>query len=85
MWRSSKRFLINTRQRTAETNCDITVAQPAPATPIPSTTIINISRAMFRRLEIIRKTTGVFESPSERINPDRILYRNVTGILNKIV
>ena len=72
------------RQSTPETSWEITVAQLAPMTPISSTIIMNRSSPMFSTLEMSRKYSGVFESPTERMIPDRILYRNVTGIPRNI-
>ena len=71
---------IYIRQVSPEINCDVTVAQPAPATPILHTRIRKKSSTTFIIEESTRKTTGVLLSPSERITPDTMLYRNTVGI-----
>ena len=54
-------------------NCEISVAKAAPNTPILNTITNNKSSAMFINEEKIKKYSGVFESPSALIIPDKRL------------
>ena len=72
------------RHSTPEISWLSSVAQPAPATPIFSVRINTMSSATFSRLHIIRNTSGVLESPSDRRMPDRRLYSMVAGMPRKI-
>ena len=67
-------------QPTPDTSCDITVAIPAPATPIFAYMIRIKSSTILITDDNTRKYTGVLLSPSERIIPDTILYKNTVGI-----
>ena len=72
-------------QPTPAISCDTTVATPAPATPIFTYNISIKSKAIFMTDDNTRKYTGVLLSPSERIIPDTILYKNTVGIPANII
>lgn len=54
------------KHSSAEIPCDNTVAQAAPAVPICSVAIKNISKTIFKNDDKMRKYKGVRLSPKER-------------------
>ncbi len=71
---------IYSRHRRPEIPWERTVAQAAPATPIPKQRIKTRSKAMFRRAAAVRKKRGVRLSPRARRMPERRLYSMVAGM-----